>query len=213
MSFLTSQDSTCPACKLPNEAEVWSIINVKEDPELKDLLLGGEINMVECHSCREVYYVDHFLIYHDPDEELIAFVYPLKYKEQDIDWEAKTKTDFEQSQSSLEPADRISYTPLTLFGLDSLVEIVTKVEEASIQSEIVATLAAQNNFPVRNLKPGAARRQNLPKVLPVAPDEGLSARDAVIKGIERLLAINDRLFVYGQTREMISNNPEVNIEF
>src|SRR5438552_3618111 len=99
MSNLVQIEMTCPACKIPNAVEVWSSLNVREDPELKELLLGGEVNMMECKACREVFYAEHFLLYHDPDSELLAFVYPQSYEEKQAEWEEKTRTDFLKTQN------------------------------------------------------------------------------------------------------------------
>ena len=58
MSYLITQDFPCQHCQFPNSVEVWSVVSVREDPELKDLLLGGELNMAECQSCKKVFHAE-----------------------------------------------------------------------------------------------------------------------------------------------------------
>ena len=62
MSHLIEHDIECTYCQHPNTVEVWSVINVDLDPELKDLLLGGELNMTECEACHKTFYAEHFLL-------------------------------------------------------------------------------------------------------------------------------------------------------
>jgi hypothetical protein len=213
MSYLTAQEFSCPACKHPNDVEVWSAIDVKEDPELKDLLMGGELNMAECESCHEVFYAERFLLYHDRDRELMAFVYPLESRADRGAWEAKTAGDFAESQKGLEPPQRLSYEPLTLFGLDELAEVVERDEESEIQSEIVRLLSTTSRIPVKRLPPDRARRQQLPTVLPVEDVPALSARESLLRGLSKLESVNDRLFVYQRVKQMLLDHPDIQPQF
>jgi hypothetical protein len=211
MSSLISFETLCPACKHPNEAEVWAVVNVKTDPELKDLLLGGELNMIECAACKEIFYAEHFLLYHDPAYELMAFVYPDAYQTEKPEWEEKTKRDFAASQSSLPENERLSYAPVTLFGLDQLVFIVEEEEEASIQGEIVSLLSPEHHFQIRGIRPSVARATHFPPVLPYIRDAGLSPRDAVLRALDKIKVANDRLTVYSKLESQIRENPAMEI--
>jgi hypothetical protein len=202
MSYLSNEEITCSHCQFPNEAEVWSIINVREDPELRDLLLGGELNMAECSACKEIFYAEHFVIYHDPDFELMAFVYPFSYRDQKSEWEEKTRGDFQMLQQGLE-AEVIRYQPVTLFGLDELIQMVEWDEEASVQSDIVEALARQNGLSVYHLKKSVARQKSLPMVLPYKEDAQPTVRESVLAGLTEIHAINDRLFLYEKAREVL----------
>jgi hypothetical protein len=97
MSVLIEREIPCTFCQFPNAVEVWSVVNVKEDPELKDLLLGGELNMGECASCKKVYFAETFLLYHDPEAELLGFVYPYQARIDKDSFEKKTKDDLKPS--------------------------------------------------------------------------------------------------------------------
>ena len=43
--------------------------------------------MTECESCHKTFFAEHFLLYHDPDAELMAFVYPLVNELERASWE------------------------------------------------------------------------------------------------------------------------------
>src|SRR3954469_9291361 len=141
MSVLIEKEIPCTHCQFPNVVELWSIVNVKEDPELKDLLLGGELNIAECSSCKKNFFAETFLLYHDPDAELLAFVYPYQARTERATYEEKTKKDFEALKESAPSQASFPYAPLTFFGLDELVRLVEQEEEMGIQAEIVAALA------------------------------------------------------------------------
>ncbi len=207
MSYLGQQESACTYCQYPNEVEVWSIINVNTDPELRDLLLGGEINMAECASCKKIFYAEHFLLYHDPAYELMAFVYPGAYLEEKPKWEEKTKIDFEGTQSTVPENERQSYLPVTLFGLDQLVFQVEDDEEHAIQGEIVELLAADHGFQTKKLKPAEARRLQVPTVIPYFQAQGGLVRTSVLAALEKLKTVNDRLFVYAKFEEKLRQDP------
>jgi hypothetical protein len=207
MSYLSEQEILCPFCQHPTTAEVWSSINVRENPELKDILLGGELNMVECEACQKISYAEHFLLYHDPDNELIVFVYPEDYRKDKENWREKTKNDFHVSQSNTSDDSKLDYEPITLFGLEELLSLVSREEEVSIQGEIVEALSRQHEIPVKILKPSVARRQNLPKILPYKTGSHLTEKESVIAALTELQRINDRLTVYLQTHQTLLDNP------
>ena len=208
MSYLIHQESACTYCHTPNEVEVWSIVNVKTDPELRDLLLGGELNMAECAFCKEFFYAEHFLLYHDPAYELMAFVYPHDNQEEKAKWEAKTAEDFARTQAEAPPEGKLAYFPVTLFGLDQLVFFVEDEEERSVQAEIVALLAVDHGFRVRALRPWEARQKNVPPIVPYLGADNQIDRVTVLAGLEKLKSVNDRLFVYTAFEEAVRKNPD-----
>lgn len=202
MSTLITNETACPFCQHPNEAEVWSSINTREDPELKDLLLGGELNMMECQACREYFYAEHFLLYHDQDMELIAFVYPNSHAKEKQRWEEKTREDFARAQEN-SGSSSMNYAPVTLFGLDELVALVEDEEEIQIQGEIVKHLAREYGLETRVLRPSQARPLKLPTILPFSQENHSTSVERLTRGLERLGDINDRLSVYGKLTERL----------
>lgn len=211
MSQLVEREITCPACKQPVEVEVWSAMNVQDDPELKDLLLGGEINIAECPACKETFYVDSFVLYHDPANEIMAFVFPMGDEMPRETLAEKMSADFEATQATLDPADRLVYGPLCFKGLNELVEFVEKDEEVALQGEVAEAIAAEQRLPIRKLRPSEARHQNVPRVLPFINEKGGSDRDALVAGLRRLHELNDRLSVYNETLDRFSQDSAATI--
>jgi hypothetical protein len=203
MSFLIEQEIECPSCKFPNRVEVWSVVNVKEDPELKDILLGGEMNMAECESCKHVFYAEHFIIYHESDRELMAFVYPFNHRDDAARWKEKTAVDFAGYQENAGKDGALTYPPVTLFGLDELVQLVQNEEEIQMQGDIVKALANEHGFEIKMLGAARARELKLPTVLPLS--EGADLRERVRLGLENLLRINERLFIYRNLLNEMNN--------
>lgn len=68
----------CAHCSFPFQIPVFSIIDVKRNPELKPALLSGELNAARCPSCGQVNYIGGPLLYHDPDHEFLAVYIPMQ---------------------------------------------------------------------------------------------------------------------------------------
>jgi len=66
----------CPKCGAKYVAQVQSIIDVGQDPQLKAALLGGQLNAVTCPTCGALGAVSTPLLYHDPDKELLLLFVP-----------------------------------------------------------------------------------------------------------------------------------------
>lgn len=66
MSITRSYPIRCPKCKAEAGFELYDSVNVAEDPELRDALIGSRLNSVECPSCQFKYRVDKPLLYIDP---------------------------------------------------------------------------------------------------------------------------------------------------
>ena len=207
MSNLIEKEAPCSHCQYPNKVEVWSIINVKEDPELRDILIGGELNMCECVSCKTIYHVENFLIYHDPDSELLAFVYPVKFKEEKEKCLAQMKLDFETLQEKTEPEKRLTYEPMVLFGLDALLNVVLADEESKIQSEIVAILSKDAGLKTKSLTPFHAREHGLPLVVPYVNGKKGPDRQSFIEALQKIETLNNRLHIFKELKETITKNP------
>lgn len=117
MSLQTLKEIKC-ACGDTFETEIYQSVSVGEDPELKDLILGGEFNMVECPHCHQVIYAENFVLYHDHAQELMAFVYPYAMKENQGPMAEQMKATFSELQSKLGrrethlwPADAFRHGP------------------------------------------------------------------------------------------------------
>jgi len=203
MSSTLTQDVRC-ACGEEFEANLWSSLNAKEAPALKEELLSGQLNVVPCPRCKSFVYAERFFLYHDPDAELMVFVYPADHAAAADRWREKTKDDYAAAQSALPPEERFPYAPFPLFGMDQLVELLQKEENRNDEAHIAEALAPTLGIEIRRLKPAAARAQDLPPVLPLSGAG--SVGDRLRQGAARLVEANDRLAAYAALRDRLSKN-------
>ncbi len=76
MSAFNEINVTCENCGEEFKGTIWTAIHAAADPELKQLLLGGELNILFCPKCSHTFFYEHFLLYQDPRIKLVAYVYP-----------------------------------------------------------------------------------------------------------------------------------------
>lgn len=67
---------TCPNCQTPYTAPVFSIIDLGANPELRELILGGQINVAVCPSCNAGGALSAPLMVHDPENQFLGVVVP-----------------------------------------------------------------------------------------------------------------------------------------
>ena len=76
MSRAQQEDIACPKCGLNQTVTFWTSINVTLDPELRQKLFAGEINVFRCSSCDSVAPLTVALMYHDMTRQYCAWYYP-----------------------------------------------------------------------------------------------------------------------------------------
>ena len=57
--------------------ELWDAIDAGQDPELREALLAGRINRVECAGCQKGFRVEMPLVYHDREQDIFIHYEPL----------------------------------------------------------------------------------------------------------------------------------------
>lgn len=68
--------TTCPRCKTPVATEVEQIFDLNQDPQAKQRLLSGQVNVIHCPNCGYDGMVSTPVVYHDPDKELLLTFFP-----------------------------------------------------------------------------------------------------------------------------------------
>jgi len=206
MSLTVFEEVKCP-CGETFQSELVSSINAHQDPQLKELLLGGELNIIKCPECHQLFNVDHFLLYIDTQDELIAFVYPLKYEKDREQVEVKMKSDFVQAQDALFPGQKITYDPVLVFGLDSLVDLLRYESEKKDEAAVVEFVCKTNKIGCVALKPAQARERNLPPVLPALPvpkDHSKTSLGEIKAGFSKVLELSPGLVIYREVFKRIA---------
>ena len=66
----------CPRCRTPIQADVEQLFDLNIDPQAKQRLLSGGVNVVNCPTCGYTGNVSVPIVYHDPDKELLLTFFP-----------------------------------------------------------------------------------------------------------------------------------------
>ncbi len=68
----------CPNCHQPVTADIEQLIDVGQNPELKQRFLSGMVNYLECPFCKFEGNLSTLVVYHDPDKELLLHYIPVE---------------------------------------------------------------------------------------------------------------------------------------
>ena len=114
----------CPSCANPYTAPVFSIIDFGANPELKNPLLGGQINVAVCPSCGVGGSLGAPLMLHDPENDFLGVFVPQTAK---IDEMQRQKIIGDMTQAlmrGLSPEERRGYMlqPQQFIEWNSLLE-------------------------------------------------------------------------------------------
>jgi hypothetical protein len=121
---------TCPQCGNKHVGQVQSIVDVGQDPQLKQLLLRGQLNTVVCPSCGALGAVSAPLLYHDPQKELLLLFFPPRLNLSMEDRERLTGSLVNALMSTLPAEERKGYflNPRTVFTLQGLTDEILKAD-------------------------------------------------------------------------------------
>jgi len=74
----------CPNCGTPFTAAVFSIVDLGANPELREPLLGGQVNAAICQKCGAGGPLSAPLMVHDPENEFLGVLVPRQAQLQDM---------------------------------------------------------------------------------------------------------------------------------
>ncbi len=151
-------------------------MSADQDPDLKNAVLGGELNLVRCPECGTFFHHDGDLIYFDAPAELLVFVFSEKDREKEPELLARMQKDYGIIKNTLLKQLNMDYPPISVFGLEALKNVLQEEEKNGFESEAIAAAAAVQGFSVARLKPSYARQHHFPLYVP-APAQGQSAND------------------------------------
>lgn len=78
MSMEEPRELECPHCGNIQTAVVWDSVNVTLNPELKEKLFQGDINIFTCRKCKETSLINTQLLYHDMTHKFSVAYFPLE---------------------------------------------------------------------------------------------------------------------------------------
>jgi hypothetical protein len=136
----------CPACQTQYAADVNQIVDAGKNPELKEALLAGYLNVAQCPSCGAVTQVSGPLLYHDPDHELFMVHVPMEMGLALQEQEQMIGTLVKQAMDSLPPSERRGYMfqPQTVLSMQSFMEQIWQTE--GVTPEMLARQRAQSEL-------------------------------------------------------------------
>ena len=195
MSLKAQIEVQCPAGCEPFEGEVWSVLHAEQDPAAKDKLLAGELNLLMCPSCNRYFIHEQPLVYHDQPRELLAFIFPEYFKEEEERWRTKMREDYAELRRTAGTA-AIDYEPVIYFGLESFRTYLEQEANLDDEVEIMRHLARSLKLGLYPVRPSYARSRNIPPLLPCEEAQGGDARLQLVQGLQKLLKENEFLASY-----------------
>jgi len=118
--------TSCPNCGQPMVAEIFQVIDVNKDHQLKEILLAGGLNFAQCQLCGFQGQLPVPLVYHDKEKELLFTFSPPDTNKTMEEKEAALAPLLKQVIDNLEAQDRKGYLfqPQAMLTMNNLVKNV-----------------------------------------------------------------------------------------
>jgi hypothetical protein len=66
----------CPNCGTTYQTPIRTVVDVGQNPQLRQAFLSGQLNLALCPNCRQGGLIEVPLVYHDPGAEFLAVYFP-----------------------------------------------------------------------------------------------------------------------------------------
>ncbi len=129
---------TCPNCGTPYMADIYQVIDAARQPQLKQMLLSGQLNVAVCPNCGAGGRVATPLLYHDPAHELFMVHVPQEMNLDQVQREEMIGRMVSQVVDQTPAEQRKGYMlqPQTVLTMQGFMEKVLETE--GITPEMVA---------------------------------------------------------------------------
>ncbi len=136
----------CPFCGQPIKIQVHQIVDVNEQPDLKQLLLAGRLNSFTCPYCRNAGALATPFFYHDADKELALIFVPMNVNVKEADQQKLIGKLTQQVMANLPPEKRKAYLlqPQQFFNLKTMIDAILQAD--GITPEMLAKEETRLNF-------------------------------------------------------------------
>ncbi len=205
MSILSNCEIKC-SCGETFEAELWKAVNVFDDPDLKEVILSGRFNTVECPKCHKVFYHEHFFIYQDLQNEMIAYIYPQADKVMAADIRKKMLSDFKTLSQGKEELEKIDFEPILYFGIEDLIDTIKNEDYIKDEIDILNFIAKRIELDLIKIKPAKARNLCILHTIPKTKKSTGDIKKDIVSGLEQLLEYNPNLVEYENLLARIKQN-------
>ncbi len=120
----------CPACRAQITVPLRQIVDVSQEPALKNALLSGRLNAFTCPVCHNSAALASPFLYHDADKELALVFLPMQLGLRDTDQQRIIGQFSKALMAQLPPEKRRAYllTPKLFFTLQSLLDAVLEAD-------------------------------------------------------------------------------------
>lgn len=145
---------SCPNCGTPYMADIHQIIDVGRQPQLKEMLLSGQLNFAVCPNCGAGGRIATPLLYHDPAHDLFMVHVPQEMNLDQVRREELVGRMVQQvvNQTPMEKRRGYMLQPQTMLTMQSFLEKVWGTEGVTPemlarqqkQVELLRTLATSS---------------------------------------------------------------------
>lgn len=121
---------TCPNCGTPYMADIYQVIDAGRQPQLKEMLLSGQLNFAVCPNCGAGGRIATPLLYHDPAHDLFMVHVPQEMHLDQIRREELVGRMVQQviNQTPMEKRRGYMLQPQTMLTMQSFMEKVWGTE-------------------------------------------------------------------------------------
>ena len=137
---------TCPNCQTPYSAQVFQLLDVGQQPEIKNYILSGQLNMAQCPNCGAGGQISTPLVYHDPAHELFMTFVPPEMNMDQVQREQIIGSMVRQIMDATPQEKRKAYmlTPQTVLTYQTFMENILETE--GITKEMIARQREQSGL-------------------------------------------------------------------
>lgn len=117
---------TCPQCGNVYQAPVRTVIDVGQNPQLRQMFLAGQLNLAVCPKCQAGLTIEVPLVYHDPGAEFLAIYFPPQLNIPEMERQKMIGEMTQALMRSLPPEQRKGYflNPRQFLSRQALVDAV-----------------------------------------------------------------------------------------
>lgn len=209
MSFQNEIETRCLACREAFETPVWNFVS-GADETLRNQVKARECNLLLCPNCGEAFMPDAAWVYFEPEAEILAFVFPESWREDEAKWRAKLDEDMPRVRLALGERLRADFEPVVFFGQDGLGELLEAQDWRVDERDVMVAYAEQLKLKVYRASPRWARAHAAPAELPYVGN-GAPSREGLIAGLKALVAANDRLTAWADFLAKLEKDPAVGV--
>jgi len=212
--------TSCPSCSQPMVAEIFQVVDIQKEPQLKEVLLAGGLNFAQCQVCGFQGQLPIPLVYHDNEKELLLTFSPPDAAKTMEEKEAALAPLLKQVIDNLEPKDRKGYLfqPQAMLTMNNLVKNVLLsdgVTEEMIQDQqekmqLLDTLFNQDGETLKKtvLENNEKIDREFFAIFAEIAQRIIASQDE--KSIEKIKAVQDMLMAQSDIgKEILSESQEI----